>query len=69
MIAKLFVPFGAFVHLRCGDTSPPEQPNPLNSCVLDINCPWAISWLDSVKEPANTEAETVSDKTERSLSV
>jgi hypothetical protein len=36
VIAKLFVPAGASFHASDGDTLPPSQPNPLNTCASAI---------------------------------
>src|SRR5271169_2641344 len=49
LTAKLLVPLGAPLQLRPGETLPPVQPNPLNTCSLAMVPPSLISELVRLK--------------------
>src|ERR1700716_3333648 len=48
LTAKLLVPLGAPLQLKAGETLPPVQPKPLNTCSLAMVAPSAISGLVKV---------------------
>ena len=48
LTAKLLVPEGAPLQLRAGETLPPVQPKPLNTCSLAMVAPSLISALVKV---------------------
>src|ERR1700730_13561550 len=54
--AKLLVPAGGLLQVSAGETLPPLQPKPLNTCRLAIVPPGEISVLASVNGPVAPSA-------------